>query len=208
MGRPVLSWGQDPGKVQCLGLGALCHKPLQVAVPSLSPRSMGRPDPSATLCLSTASRTALRTPGAHPPSRNLPEALSWCAPPWPCRPAPAAQLLRKVTMSQSCRASVLLVTPLDNAEGSPGSSPGRRVNPSPVRTDPRPLKPKSEESWGKRQTETRRDTVTEPVKRREREAEKGDVRAFPCTAPPHQAGLVAGQGVPTPPIPLPHPRSR
>ena len=61
VGRQVLSWGQDPGKEQCLGPGALCHKPLQVAVPSLSCRRMGRPDPSATLCLSTASPTALRT---------------------------------------------------------------------------------------------------------------------------------------------------
>ena len=89
-------------------------------------------------------------------------------------------------------------------QGEPRVLSWRKGEPQPGQDRPEASETQIRRELGK-EAETRRDTVTEPVKRREREAERGDVRAFPCTAPPHQAGLVAGQGVPTPPIPLPPP---
>lgn len=71
------------------------------------------------LCLSTVSSLPSEPPGARSPSWNLPEALSWCGPPWPCRPAPVAQLLRKVTGQSCCASCPHAVTPLGNAGGAP-----------------------------------------------------------------------------------------
>lgn len=124
---------------------------------------------------------------------------------WPTlarRPAPVAQL-RKVTLSQSCCASVSLVTPLGNA-GSPGSSSWpRKGEPQPGQDRPGPLKPKSEESWERgRDMEGHGDRASEKGGREKRREEMSE---HSRTAPPTRPDWLQGRSLPTPPIPLPPP---
>ena len=57
----MLSSGQDPGMEQCLGPGALCLRPLQVAVPGLGRGGTGMPRPFSHPLPSMAGPATLRT---------------------------------------------------------------------------------------------------------------------------------------------------
>lgn len=94
---------------------------------------------------------------------------------------------------------------LSVTQGEPWVLSWQKGEPQPGQDRPEASEAQIRRELGKeadRDTEGLGDRASE--KEGERSREK-DVRAFPCTAPPHQAGLVAGQGVPTPPIPLPPP---